>query len=76
MPSNKPTDEILAALPKVGLRLLNLGEHAGADRWGCMLATGKPGTNGFIFDGQGATPAAALIAALKRAGVDATDDSA
>lgn len=69
-----PTDELLAALPEVGLRLVTLGEHRGAALWGAMLAQRgwEPGDT--IYDGHGDTPAAALIAALKEAGVDVSDE--
>lgn len=72
MPSNKPTDELLAALPEVGLWLCALCQHA--DGWGAMVADDKP--NPKTWSAKGDTPAGALIAALKEAGVDATDDTA
>lgn len=70
--SAAPVDELIAALPEVGLHLIYLGQHDGADPWGCMVATddlAKP-----PFHGQGHTPAQALLLALHRAGVHVEDD--
>jgi hypothetical protein len=72
--SAKPTDELLAALPEVGLRLVNLGEHTGGARWGCLLSDAAFDPSSNLYDGQGDTPAAALIMALRKAGVDVSDD--
>lgn len=69
MASSKPTDEILSALPEVGLWLVSLGH---AQLWNAMLADNKEKPR--TYQGQGETPAAALIAALKEAGVDVSDD--
>jgi hypothetical protein len=72
--SAKPTDELLTALPEVGLRLVNLGEHTGAARWGCQLSDAAFDPTASLYDGHGDTPAAALIMALRKAGVDVSDD--
>lgn len=70
--SKQPVDELLAALPEVGLRLAYLGQHS-CGTWGCQVAPeGK--THG-TFWGQDDTAAGALIAAIREAGVDVTDDS-
>lgn len=74
MPSSKPTDELLAALPEVGLRLVTLGEHTGADRWGVQVAEEAFGPSSRLYHGQGDSPAAALIQALQRAGIQVSDD--
>lgn len=70
MASKKPTDELLAALPDVGLWLCCLCQHEAG--WGAMLADNKP--NPTTFHGKGETPADALKAALKEAGVEITDE--
>lgn len=62
-------DEILAALPAVAMRLVNLGEHTGADRWGAQISPADFKQYD-IWDGQGETPVAALLAALKKAGIE------
>lgn len=72
--TSSPVDEILAALPEVGLRLVNLGQHTGGAAWGAQVAP-------MIFEareiwaGDGATPAEALVAALGAAGVQVSDES-
>jgi len=66
-------DEILDALPEVGLQLISLGQHAGADAWGAQIrekALACPN----IFDGQGSTPLEAVAQALHAAGVELSDE--
>lgn len=65
-------DDLIAALPAVGLKLTHLGWHAGGDPWGATIrdiAQGEDGT----FWGQGPTPVAAMAAALRMAGVSVDD---
>lgn len=72
MASSKPTDEILAALSEVGLRLWML-DQIDDGRWhAAVYAPTSPLTS--RAEGDGDSPAAALIAALKVAGVDVADD--
>lgn len=60
-------DELLAALPDVGLRLWML-DHDGVSVWHAAVCDSKaPGTN--RWDGLGGTPCHALQAALLSAGV-------
>lgn len=59
-------DEILAALPDVGLRLWLLGDN-GSEGWYAVLCEDKhPATQ---FHGNGATAVDALARALEDAGV-------
>lgn len=72
--STSPVDELLAALPEVGLSLIYLGEHTGADVWGCMIGPrDDPQHRGGHWDGQGETPSDAIAVALRRAGVNVED---
>lgn len=75
MPSNKPTDELLAALPEVGLRLEILGERPGHTdaRWIAVIAEAPYGPESERYDAHGATPAGALIAVLAVAGIQVDD---
>lgn len=68
-------DEILDALPGVGLRLGLLQEKAGDTlaRWYALVAEEAFGPDSIRWDGWGATPLDALTMALRRAGVDVTD---
>lgn len=68
---SKLVDEILEALPEVGLSMSYMGQHT-CGTWGVYLCetTSRRST----FWGEGDSPAAALIEALKMAGIDATDD--
>jgi hypothetical protein len=69
---SKPTDEILAALPEVGLRLWMLDEIDDG-RWHAAVYNPLDPLKSRC-EGEGDAPAAALIAALKVAGIDAEDD--
>lgn len=71
MPSSKPTDELLAALPDVGLQLWILSDN-GEEGWYAIIC--EPGNAATGRHGNGATAAAALIEALKAHGVEVTDD--
>lgn len=62
---SQPVDELLGALPEVGLRLHNLFQLG--DGWQANVRA-SDGDPCFEF-GRGATPAQALVAALKAAGV-------
>lgn len=68
-------DEILDALPGVGLRLSLMQEKAGAPeaRWYACVAEEKFGPDSIRWDGWGPTPLEALTMALRRAGVDVSD---
>lgn len=60
-------DELLAALPNVGLQLWLLGD-SGSDGWYCVLnEIGRPVMQ---HSGNGATAAEALSSALSDAGVN------
>lgn len=59
-------DDLLAGLPDVDLKLLNLGQHNGASAWGAMLS---PKVGRDIFAGDGPTPVAAVLMALRGAGI-------
>lgn len=78
MASDKPTDELLAALPEVGLQLWMLCDN-GPGGWYCVIhgrgsvPRDNDPNSGW---GNGETPAAALIEALGRCGIQVTDDSA
>lgn len=61
-------DELIAALPAVGLKLTHLGWHAGGDPWGATIRDIARGDDG-TFWGQGTTPTGAIAAALQMAGV-------
>ena len=65
------TDELLAALPDVGLRLVTLGEHRGAARWAAMLAPADYDERD-VWCGDDDTP---VIAALADAGVNIEDEA-
>lgn len=73
MPSDKPTDEILAALPEVGLRLWML-DQIDDGRWHAAVYDPLTPLRS-RKEAEGDSPAAALVAALKLAGVDVTDES-
>ena len=66
-------DEILEALPRVGLKLTHLGWHTGADPWGVTIRDIAEGPDG-VYWGQGDTPVAAFAAALRMCGVEFTDE--
>jgi hypothetical protein len=70
-------DEILALLPEVQLRLGLMQEKAGdpSARWYVMVAEAEFGPDATRWDGWGAAPLEAMLMALRRAGVDASDDS-
>lgn len=70
MTSSKPTDELLAALPDVGVDLWML-DHS-AMGWRAKLY--DPVQPSKTWEGWGETPAEALIEALKEAGVVVTDE--
>jgi hypothetical protein len=65
--TEQPVDELLAALPEVGLRLNNLFQRTD----GTWQANVRDAVNdtGAEF-GLGPTPAAALVQALKKAGIE------
>jgi hypothetical protein len=65
-------DEVLEALPGVGLDLIYLGQHTGADPWGCLVRESDEHRGGG-FDGQGQTPLTAIMMALRKAGVNVED---
>jgi hypothetical protein len=68
-------DEILALLPDVELRLLNIQEKQGNPdaRWYVCVAEAKFGADAILWDGWGPDPLSAMVMALRRAGVDASD---
>lgn len=73
MQNAKPVDELLTALPAVGLHLNNLFQCED----GSWQANMRDASGGDFYDfGKGATPAAALIACLQKAGVEVSDDPA
>lgn len=80
MASSKPTDEILAALPDLGFLVWRMDngwadQQAGTVRWHVVLED----TNADpleLHSAAGDTPAAALIEALRKAGVKVSDDPA
>lgn len=70
-------DDLLALLPEAGMDLIYLGQHAGADPWGCMIRPSSEDSNSRTTrraDGQGATPVAALVDAFHKAGFNVTDE--
>lgn len=71
MASSKPTDEILAALPELGLLVWRLDQ--GSDwKWHVVLEdTTKHPLE--MYSGDGDTAAAALIEALGKAGITVED---
>lgn len=68
----KAVDEILEALPAVGLQLWLLSDN-GAEGWYAVISA--PGNAATGKHGNGATAAAALIEALGRHGVNVEDDA-
>lgn len=70
MPSGKPTDEILAALPEVGLRLWILADN-GVDWYAVVNVPAHPTQQ---WHANAPTAVDALIGALKSAGVDVSDE--
>lgn len=67
-------DEILAAMPDVGLALNCLQEKVNSGDWyACIRETGgePPAT---LFDGWGDSALDAMVMAVRRAGIDVTDD--
>lgn len=70
MPSNKPTDELLAALPEVGLGLWML-DQVGAVWHAAVFDPKRPVMR---WEGEGYSPATALMAALADAGVVLEDE--
>jgi len=65
-------DELLDALPDVGLKLCNLFQTT--ERWQANVCAADDLT-GYEF-GIGDTPLDALVACLRKAGVNVTDDGA
>lgn len=66
-------DEVLTALPEVGLRVVNMGERPGLEqgRWSVQLsnsAFGDPKAE--IYWADGPTALAALLLCLRKAGVN------
>lgn len=72
MPSSQPTDEILGALAEVGLRLWML-DQIDDGRWHAAVYNPLDPLKSRV-EGEGDTPADALTAALKEAGVDVSDE--
>lgn len=72
MASNKPTDELLAALADVGLGLWMM--DGANDHWHVDLFNVKLPMSSPHYVGEGESPAVALIAALAAAGVVVTDE--
>lgn len=66
-------DELLAALPDVGLRLWML-DQCDANWWHASLCESASPTA--RFEADAATPGDALAAALAKAGVNISDDEA
>lgn len=69
--SSKPTDELLAALPDVGLRLWMLTQTEAG--WSAAVYDPKHPMN--RWEAEAYTPAAALVCALRDAGVEVTDET-
>jgi hypothetical protein len=69
-------DEILALLPDVELRLALMQEKPGDPevRWYVIVAEAKFGPDASKWDGWGVDPLAAMVMALKRAGVDVSSE--
>lgn len=80
MPKAKPLDEILGALPGVGLQLWMLCDNTPAEKpeenWYVVLHDiGKAPVEPYCHDGNGETALACLTAALTAAGVDVEDSA-
>lgn len=70
MPSSSPVDELLAALPEVGLRLWILADNG--ENWYCVVhVPAHPMTQ---WHANAPTAAEALIGALESAGIKVTDE--
>lgn len=70
-------DEILAALPDVGLGLNCLQEKSGGadeSRWYACIREAKGGPDASLWDGWGPDPLYAMVMACTRAGVNVTDE--
>lgn len=70
-------EEVLAALPDVGLRVVNLGERPGlkTGRWSVQLSNSAYGNpHADIYWHADETPLAAVLGALKLAGVNIDPD--
>lgn len=64
--TSQPVDELLAALPEVGLRLNNMFQRTD----GVWQANVRDANDTGAEFGLGPTPAAALVQALKKAGIE------
>lgn len=67
------TDEILAALPDIGLQLWMLADN-GAEGWYCVLHPRGSVPDNDKEPGRGAAPLEALVAACAAWGVNVEDD--
>lgn len=68
------TDEILAALPDVGLQLWMLADNGPAEGWYCVLHKRGSVPDNDKAPGRGPGPLEALVAACAAWGVNVEDD--